>query len=371
MLLDPNSLVAIGLTFLAAVASIVFFRRFAVRLGLLDHPGGRKQHERATPVVGGLAMAVALFVTWALLPAVAPPLFWVGAFLLFVLLGAIDDRLHLGASPKFLFQAFVAALAVAGSGISLTGLGEVVPGWVVHLGWLALPFTVFAIVSVMNAVNMSDGVDGLAGTLMVVALLALALAAGLAGQLHLSLLALVPCTALVAFLLFNLRGPSGRPARIFMGDAGSLGMGFLVAAVAVKTASPEHGGVPPAVVMWVCFVPLADGLTVILTRLSRRSGATTPGRDHLHHLLLDRGFSPRQVVFAEAGGGLLLALAALAGWRLGLPDWVFVCAFAGLLLAFYKFVNRSWAELRSPERFDVLPSDIDVDPEIVGGRRPG
>ena len=192
-------------------------------------------------------MASGLTLTWVVVPSSFPPAAWVASFLLLVALGAIDDRLHLNAAPKFLVQAFVTSVAVAASGVSLGTVGELAPGWVVSLGWLAIPFSAFAVVSVMNAMNMSDGVDGLAGSLMLIALIALALAAGAVGRIDLVLLAMVPLAALAAFLLFNFRGPSGRPARIFMGDAGSLGLGFLIGIIAIKVASTEHGGVPPGV----------------------------------------------------------------------------------------------------------------------------
>jgi len=344
----PEFLVAISLAFFSTVVTIGLLIKAAPALGLLDHPGGRKQHESSTPVVGGLGMFAGLAVSWLMVPEVRPSLTVLCGFVFFVVLGAIDDRVHLRAGPKFLFQGFVSAAVVVGSGVSLTSLGQVIPGWWVDLGWLAIPFSAFAIVSVINAINMSDGVDGLAGSLCLVAMVALGGAAWLAGSGQLTAFALVCCAGLIGFLIYNLRTSAGRPARVFMGDAGSLGLGFLVALLALKLASAERSvGVPPAVVIWVCFVPLADGLSVILTRLSRRSGAMRPGRDHLHHLLLSRGLSPGGVVAAEAGIGLTVALLAILGWQAGLPDWVLVAAFAAAFVVFHLMVSRAWLEQAS------------------------
>ena len=364
---------AVTLSFFVTIASVGILTRIAPWLGLLDHPGGRKQHEASTPVVGGLAMAVGLFAAWLLVPGVRPPAAWKGGVLLFFVLGSIDDRAHLRAGPKFLFQAFISAAVVVGSGVSLQALGEIIPGWAPELGWLAVPFSVFAIVSVMNAINMSDGVDGLAGSLCLVALLVLGGVAWLSGNAHVIDLAGVLAACLGAFLIFNLRGWSGRPARIFMGDAGSLGVGFLIAIIALKLCSlpPAQGGAPPAVVLWACFVPLADGLSVIAARLLRGQGATAPGRDHLHHLLLARGMSPGQVVALEAGGGLVVAALALTAWQLGAPDWLLVLGFVTLLSLFYAGVTSQWSSLRHTQGKAVdeasLPEGVDVATDRVSG----
>ncbi len=364
-------MLAISLSFFVTIASVGILIRIAPWLGLLDQPGGRKQHQAPTPVVGGLAMAVGLIVAWFLVPGVRPPAAWIGGVILFFVLGAIDDRAHLRAGAKFLFQAFISSAVVVGSEVSLQALGEIIPGWAGDLGWLAVPFSVFAIVSVMNAINMSDGVDGLAGSLCLVALLVLGGAAWLSGNAHVIELAGVLGACLVAFLIFNLRGWSGRPARIFMGDAGSLGVGFLIAIIALKFCSLPlaQGGAPPAVVVWACFVPLADGLSVIAARLLSGQGATAPGRDHLHHLLLARGISPVKVVAVEAGGGLIVAVLAIAAWQLGAPDWLLVLGFVALLSLFYAGVSSQWSRLRdargkavdkvtSPDRVDVAPDRV-------------
>ena len=364
---------AVTLSFFVTIASVGILKRIAPWLGLLDHPGGRKQHEISTPVVGGLAMGIGLFAAWLLVPGVRPPTAWMGGVLLFFVLGAIDDRAHLRAGPKFLFQAFISAAVVVGSEVSLHALGEIIPGWAPDLGWLAVPFSVFAIVSVMNAINMSDGVDGLAGSLCLVALLVLGGVAWLSGNAHVIELSGVLGACLAAFLIFNLRGWSGRPARIFMGDAGSLGVGFLIAIIALQlcSLSTARGGAPPAVVVWACFVPLADGLSVIAARLLRGQGATAPGRDHLHHLLLARGMTPAQVVAIEAGGGLGLAVLAIAAWQLGAPEWLLVLGFVALLSLFYAGVSSQWSRLRRTHGRAVdesgLPDEVDIATDRVAG----
>jgi UDP-GlcNAc:undecaprenyl-phosphate GlcNAc-1-phosphate transferase len=204
-------------------------------------------------------------------------------------------------------------------------------------------------------------------------LLVLGGVAWLSGNAHVIELAAVLGACLMAFLIFNLRGWSGQPARIFMGDAGSLGLGFLIAIIALKLCSlpPAQGGAPPAVVIWACFVPLADGLSVIAARLLRGQGATAPGRDHLHHLLLARGMNPAQVVAIEAGGGLGLAVLAIAAWQLGAPEWLLVLGFVTLLALFYAGVSSQWSRLRRAHGQAVdesgLPDEVDIATDRVAG----
>jgi UDP-GlcNAc:undecaprenyl-phosphate GlcNAc-1-phosphate transferase len=353
---------------LPAMLLALFFSAFAVEMlrrkapvfGLLDHPGGRKAHENATPVVGGLAVASALLLTWAVVPAHSPLVSCQVGFALLVVLGAVDDRMHLRAGSKFLFQAFVAGAVLVASGVSLQSLGEVVPGWALLLGWFAVPFSVFAAASVMNAFNMSDGVDGLAGSLALVALVSLSLIAVLSGNAVYAADIIIVAAAVVGFLLFNFRLPGGRPARVFMGDAGSLGLGFLIAFFALQLASSEQAAVPPAVLIWICAVPLFDGLSVILSRLVRRAGASLPGRDHLHHLLLRLGASPAQVAIFEAGAGFVLAILAIGSWQLQTPEWALVVAFATGFAAFHFVVTKLWAGLHQTAASIVDPPEYEV-----------
>lgn len=346
MSLFENGLSASSLAFVVAVLSCLVLRRLAPVLGLMDRPGGRKRHAAPTPLVGGLALVVGLAVVWLMVPGVRPHPAWVLALGALVVLGVLDDRHPLSASLKFYIQAFVATGVVVLSDLALPHLGDLAPGWDPALLWLAVPFSVFAVLSVINAINMVDGVDGLAGSLSLVATGTLAAAAFMVGAAPIGLGLLALACALIGFLVFNAPLPGGRSARVFMGDAGSMGVGLLIACYALELSHPAPSPAMPAVVaLWACAVPLADGLSVILRRRARGAGATHPGRDHLHHWLLDRGLSTHRVLAVEVGASALIAALGLALWRLGVPEWAMVWIFAGALLSFHAWQKRCWGSV--------------------------
>ncbi len=331
------------LTALSTLLLLMVLRDQAARLGLLDKPGGRKQHAAPTPLVGGIAMAGALLLIWLLVPSARPPAWVAVGFAALLALGAVDDRREISAASKFLIETFVVLLVCMGTGLALHTVGEILPGVSGNLGWLAVPLAVFGVLSVLNAVNMIDGVDGLAGSVLLVSFGALAFAMWLVGDIRFPI-ALMPCAALAGFLLLNLRMPGGRPARVFMGDGGTLALGYLLAVIAIM-ATQSGGKVPPIVAVWACALPLLDGVTVIQLRSSRGTGLTTPGTDHLHHLLKAMGASPFGVTLIEAGLATIMAAWGLALWRLGVPDWISFVSFALMAIAMRIFTERTWARL--------------------------
>jgi UDP-GlcNAc:undecaprenyl-phosphate GlcNAc-1-phosphate transferase len=277
---------------------------------------------------------------------------WICAgFAATLLLGLLDDRQGLSARGKFITQVLIAGCTLAPAGLLLAHLGEWLPGWQPRLVWLALPVTVFGVVSVMNALNMADGVDGLAGGLSVAAFTGLGLTAAHAGNQSAFQTSALGIAVLAGFLVFNLRF-SARPARVFMGDAGSLSLGYLIAAVALWLCLSPTNPVPPAVALWSVALPLIDGLAVIVGRYRAHRGLTSPGRDHLHHRLLNRGFSVNQVVLIEVSLGLAGSVGALAAWRYGLPAWTLTVVF--LVTALGYTVKRSTPARRGRQRPAIL-----------------
>lgn len=223
------------LAFLVTIVVLSNLARIAPRIGLVDKPGGRKQHEVPTPVVGGLAMFCG-FTFSVLTLGISRPGLWsflAGATVL-VLVGVFDDMRELGPRTKLLWQIAACLIMTLWGGVVLADLGTV-SGVPLALGTLALPFSVFAAVGVINALNMIDGVDGLAGSLSVVALIPLAILAALAGQPAACSVLLLLISVAAAFLTFNLHLWFHLHIRwcphktVFMGDAGSMFLGFTLA----------------------------------------------------------------------------------------------------------------------------------------------
>ncbi len=304
---------AIGISaFLAASALIPIIRRRAERSGWVDRPGGRKAHARPTPYVGGFVLVLAIFAPVAAgtllarlalaIPAVmaalppdialhAPGLAsrllqvsaLAGAAVILALIGAADDRRGLPVGFRLAAEAVVALMLFA-AGFRATLFLTSVP--------LEAAATVLWIVFLTNAVNFIDNQDGLfAATSFGISTVLFSLMA-IEGRLFIAAFLLALLGALFAILRHNLP-----PARIFTGDAGTLPTGAVLAAMTLLHEVPatRPGPMPFVVPLLVMAVPLADGITVVVSRIRRGVSPFTAGRDHLSHRLSRRGVAPRRL----------------------------------------------------------------------------
>jgi len=291
----------------------------AHRFGLLDQPDfARKVHVRAIPRLGGIAVvlgmlapilaltlhenriAAALFDTTRLVLA-----FVVGAAGI-VGLGIYDDLKGARARLKFVVQIAVAVVMwLAGFRIEAIG-GSL--GLAVDVGLLSLPLTVFWFVGVINAVNLIDGLDGLAAGIALIAATALFGVALLSGQVLLALFMAALGGSLVGFLFFNFN-----PARIFLGDSGSLFLGYVLATTSLWTHhKAATATVITALPLFVVAVPLLDTTLCIIRRVSRGQSPFSPDREHLHHRLMALGLSHRGAVLTLYGVAGIFALAGVS-----------------------------------------------------------
>lgn len=308
------------------LAALGVLERVASRLGLVDVPGRHKTHRYPTPVVGGIAMVIGVGVSSAALSLPFAPFGVIASIFCLFIIGVWDDCRPLPASARFALQAVALMPSILG-GVLIESLGPLSGSGDVALGLFAVPITLFGVLSLVNGVNMIDGADGLAGSVGLVALAWFTGVALILGDTEMFSFGLAACAALMAFLAFNVRWPGQSRARVFMGDGGSVVLGFVLAWFAIEL-SQAPGGMPPVVALWVCAVPLLDGLAVLAHRSARRHSLMDAGNEHLHHLLARQpGFDPNAVVRTMAGGGLVLGAVGVIGWQAGVPDWaLFVAA---------------------------------------------
>lgn len=321
--------------------------RIAPRLGLLDHPGGRKRHSGAVPLVGGIAMMaafVACFFAFGLFRTVT--VYLPAAAALMAVGGLLDDRHELGPVPKLGVQIVAALVLAQVGGALLVHLGELVRPGLLVLGALALPFSVFAIVGVMNAVNMADGIDGLAGGLSLVAALAFAWCAADAGKAGPFWVALLLAGVLAGFLLYNLRWAPSRRASVFMGDSGSYAVGLVLAWIAITLAMGDKPALAPMTAVWILGIPLADTVVLMLRRILRGRWPFGADTGHLHHLLMRRGLSQVRVTWLLLVAAALMALAGIAAFRQEIPDYVMFYTYGALWIVLY--VGTSFASRPRP-----------------------
>ena len=298
-------------------------------LGLVDAPGGRKVHLVSVPRLGGVAVvagaALTLFAVAPLAgapPSVAPALqpILIGALLVFAI-GVLDDLRPLPPWPKLIVQ-IGAAVVVMQAGLLVERITVAGQTW--QLGIWSWPITLLWIVGVTNAFNLIDGVDGLAAGISVIA--GGTCAAILVARAHVpeALLVLSLVGATIGFLAYNFA-----PASIFLGDGGSLPVGFVLATTAItgwqKGATALAAGVP----LLIFALPIADAASALARRLSRGGRdedaslrsiirhIVEPDRDHIHHQLMALGLSPRRTVVVLYAFTLLFAVIALATAQLG------------------------------------------------------
>jgi UDP-GlcNAc:undecaprenyl-phosphate/decaprenyl-phosphate GlcNAc-1-phosphate transferase len=309
------------IAFFTTLIALLALRALAPSLGLLDQPGGRKQHAVATPVVGGIAIYVGLLCGLLAMGAHIPCAVLLGMGLLFVVGGFIDDRIGLPPRLRFLKQLlFVLCLPLV-LPWTVPQLGDLFGFGTVALGMFALPFTVLAIIALINGTNMLDGSDGLAGGCAAVGLAGLALVASWHGITQPLPALSVLLATLAAFLLFNLPLGINRRLRVFMGDAGSNFLGFALAYCALWILEEgAHQAIPPALMVWMLPLPVFEIFYTPVRRLLAGRGFTGADSDHWHHRLRAAGW--------RAPGILALYLSfSLASVALGLllhaqlPDW--------------------------------------------------
>ena len=320
------------LAFFCTALLIMMMRRPAERFGLVDHPGGRKRHAGVVPLTGGVAMVagfmLALAASYGAFGHFAA-LF--AGFLLLALIGLLDDLGEVSAGTKMLFQVVAAVLMTSWASVYLSNLGDLFGRGPLFTRDWAIPLTIFATLAVINAVNMFDGLDGLAGSLALVTLGYFALFANHVGDANSLKLLLVLCGALVGFLVFNWPHPFRGRRRTFMGDAGSLVLGYAIAWFSVYlTQQTAFSTVPPVVMLWAVGVFLFDVFTVTIRRLVRRRSPMAPDRDHLHHMLLRRGFSGRATLLLIVTAQLVLAAIGTALWRFDVPEHLVLLAYVAV-----------------------------------------
>lgn len=315
--------------------------------GLLDHPGGRKDHEHATPVVGGLAMAVAIILGSVLLHSL-PGLIVIYSICVAILVavGLWDDRHDLNWRWRVAAQVGVALIMIYGGGVRVDNLGELFGLGPVDLGIWSVPFTVFATVGCINAVNMADGSDGLAGLVVWVAMAMLAAASAYAGNTMLAERVILVLGALGAFLLFNMRFPWQPRAQVFMGNAGSAFLGFTVAWVSFRlTQTPGHP-VTPILAPFLIAPPLIDCLVLIVRRLRSGRSPFSADRNHIHHLMRDAGFPPAAIAGMLAAATGVIGTAAAFAVKADVPSPALLAVFMLMVVAHFLATRHRNAAVR-------------------------
>lgn len=326
---------------------IQIIRRLAPRLALVDHPNSRKQHSAPTPLVGGLGMFIALWIASLLfLPAEPKHNIHIALASGILLLGLLDDRFGLKALPRLMFQAFLALGMIYLADIRLYELGNLNFSGNVQLGILSVPLTIIGMVGVINAVNFSDGLDGLAGGLVLVAFGCLLLLSQFAGAHRLSLELILTIGVLMGFWVLNARYFRRNKAAVFMGDAGSMLLGFLLAWYFISMSQGEERLFSPVTTLWIFALPLFDTVGMMLRRILHGRSPFSADREHLHHIFLRAGFSVSKTVTVMLLIAVALGMVGVLGELLNVPEGVMFWGFIILFGVYFFAMMHAWKVMR-------------------------
>lgn len=298
------------------VAGVVAFfttpvvRVLAQKMGAMDVPkDARRMHDHPIPRMGGLAIFLGFLLTALLFAELTTQLrgMLLGAVVI-VVLGIFDDIYSLSAKLKFVVQIIAAVIAV-GSGnmievLSNPNIFSSNPYW--ELGWIAWPITVIWIVAITNAVNLIDGLDGLACGVSTISSVSMLVIALVLGEADVAILLAALAGGCIGFLPYNLN-----PAKIFMGDTGSTFLGYILAVVSIQGMFKMYSVISFVVPFLMLGLPIFDTASAFIRRIAKGQNPMSPDRGHVHHRLIDMGFSQKQAVAVLYVISAILGLSAV------------------------------------------------------------
>lgn len=308
--------------------------RLALKYGQVDQPDQRKVHTRVIPRSGGIAIVVAFLVVALLF---APMTRQMVALLLGVLVifitGLLDDTRGLTSKQKLVGIIAGALVTMLGGQLWVTDLGPLFGAAHLELPLVvAIPFTLLAVVGVVNAINLMDGLDALAGGLSLIAALAFAGLALVDSNAAVGVICLGLAGGLIGFLRSN-----KYPARIFMGDCGSLTLGFVLAFIAIMLTQTPGATVSPVLPVLILGIPIFDTLWVMTARLLRGKNFLSPDMTHLHHKMLSLGIDHPRVVMLIHGLAIFWSgVALIFHW---MPDSFLLLGQLAFLLLTYLWLH--------------------------------
>ncbi len=334
---------AFALTFFA-IPSII---HVAKKKNLCDEPGERRSHTESTPSLGGIGIFAGMIfsiIMWTPFNHFADLQYILCAFIIIFLIGAKDDILPMSPNKKLIGELLAAAILVFRSNVKITSLYGIF-GIYELPEMVSIGISIFTILVIINAFNLIDGINGLSGSIGVLISLTLGTWFLMTDQLGLAIVAASMAGAIVAFLKYNFT-----PAKIFMGDTGSLLVGLVCSILAIKFIE-THRILPnsnyafqavPAVAMGILILPLFDTLRVFTMRIAKGKSPFYPDRNHIHHLLIDYGFSHMQATGILIGVNIFFILFVYKFQyvgNVGLIIMIFALAI-GLSTFLYYSVNR-------------------------------
>jgi len=350
---NPDFLIIALAGFLASLFLFPIGIFLGKKFNLVDQPGGRKRHDGAIPLIGGLVIipifTVLIYIAQLHHALLLAPL--LGGVILLLFIGALDDKFHIQPWSLFVIQIWLACYVVIFAGSEIENLGNLYGFGDVHLGWFTKVFSVTCLVLLMNAINMLDGMDGLCAGFVTVALGWLMVAAfGVSFTAYFWAMAFL-VVPLFAFLVFNMRHFFRKKASVFLGDAGSLSLSLILGWFAIKMAQENAEGVqaiPAVVIIWIMSVPIIDTFAIFFVRMKQGRSPFEADRLHLHHKFQDFGIdikwaTPLILLLSFVMGGI-----GYIGFKMGVPDYVLLYSWS-IIWVGYTAYRLKYAKQNMPK----------------------
>ncbi|WP_110928376.1 glycosyltransferase family 4 protein [Bacillus massiliglaciei] len=322
--------------FLVALILSIFLTpyvgKLAIKIGATDKPNERKVHMKLMPRMGGLSIFISFMIAFFLfIPHTALHMPLLTGALVIIAVGIADDIYELRPAPKFLGQIVAALIIVLWGGLEVEFI-KLPFGGEIQFGVFSIPFTILWVVMIMNAINFIDGLDGLAGGVSSIAMVTIGIMALIMNDVFVAAVALITLGSTLGFLKYNFH-----PAKIFMGDTGSMFLGFIIAVLSLS-GFKNITVISLIVPIIILGVPISDTFFAIIRRLVHKKPISAPDKSHLHHCLLNSGFTHRQTVL------IIYAMAASFGMAAIIFSfatmWGALLIIAGLLLLIELFVEK-------------------------------
>ncbi|CAH7459407.1 UDP-N-acetylglucosamine--undecaprenyl-phosphate N-acetylglucosaminephosphotransferase [Vibrio chagasii] len=338
------SFLDLSFLFFFSLATIFIMRKFAKKVGLVDKPNKRKLHHGAVPLVGGISICISILYFLLNNPNILPNTeLYAACIVLLVGIGALDDKFDLSFKLRFVVQAAISVAMMVVGGIELNTIGDIIgSGEVVTLGWFGYLVTILAVVGAINAFNMVDGIDGLLGGLSIVTFGGLGIMLNHDGQYNLAFICLVLVVVITPYILLNL-GAFGRKRKVFMGDAGSMLIGFTV--IWLLLLSSQNGTKPPlrpVTALWLIAVPLMDMAAIMIRRIRRGDSPFKPDREHLHHIFQRLGFSSAHTLIIICSVATLYAGIGIYAEMIGVAEYVMLYTFIACFVIYLVLLSNVW-----------------------------
>ena len=354
-----NTLIDLGLIFSFALSMLFLLRKVARHrlIQLVDKPNARKFHEGAVPLVGGISICISIVGFLYNHPGILPHTdLYAFSIITLVTIGALDDKYDLSFKLRMGVQAALALIMMQYADIQLGNLGNIFGfGNVIMPDLLGKIVTVFAVLGAINAFNMVDGIDGLLGGLASVTFGALGFLFMTYSMPNYAYLCAVFIVVILPYILFNL-GFFGRKRKVFMGDAGSMLIGFTVLVLLIAATHPlaGQGVLRPVAALWLIAIPLVDMVAIMFRRVRRGDSPFKPDREHLHHIFQRIGFNSTQTLLAICCLSLICAAIGILGEVYHVPEAVMFYSFVTFFIAYAVLLSNVWVVAKKVRSFKRL-----------------